>query len=152
MQKIGKLGSMGAICVVTSLLNGDIAKALAPRGPNPNCPEVKIESNWRDYFLSGMNQQFEIRFDAMQGKSDAGWGTLSKGLCLRGFFWKKSVWRVYGTQRNGTNNFGDYSNADVNKNQMSIWGHVFSFESETGEVYDAAQGLVGHLHCAQICG
>lgn len=76
-------------CAAANWMNAAFAQALPPRAANPNCPEVNLANNWRDYFLSGPNQQFSITFDAMQGKSDAGWGTISKGLCLRGFTGRK---------------------------------------------------------------
>jgi hypothetical protein len=127
------------------------AQGTPPRPAYPNCPEADLSTNWRDYFLAGPNQRFSVYFDAMEGKSDAGWGTLSKGLCLRGYYQYNSVWVVYGRKRNGEANHGSYSNADPRQNQISIWGHVFTFDSDTGEIYDQSQGLVGHLHCVQLC-
>ena len=136
--------------ILTALPSVCSAQGVPPRPAYPNCPEAEKSANWRDYFLSGPNQRFSIYFDTMEGKSDADWGTLAKVRCLRGYYYRKSVWMVYGHKANGETNLGQYA-GDASQNKINIWGHEFTYDSDTGEVYDAKIGLVGHLHCVQVC-
>lgn len=141
---------LGTLCLLAISANTCFAQGVVSRPSYAGCPDVAPNGNWRDYFLSGNNQRFQIYFDAMKGKSDAGWGTLAAGLCLRGYYRGNGRWYVYGHERNGTTQQGFYS-ADPNNEQINIWGHIFTFNGESGEIKDAEQGVVGHLHCAQVC-
>lgn len=142
----------GVVVFIIVAMSADtvFAQGLIPRPSYPNCPEADPKANWRDYFLAGTNQRLSILFDAMQGKPAPGWGSLGAGLCLRGYYYQKSTWRLYGHNVSGQVNYGAYP-ADAGWNQMSVWGHPFVFSSDTGEVYDTNIGLVGHLHCVQLC-
>jgi hypothetical protein len=134
---------------------------MPPHAALPDCPSLQNDHKWQDYFQGHYQgnrgvKYFSIYFDKMEGKSDVGWGELRKGQCLRGIFQIPTdgigVLRAISVLRNGKRHGGDVRRgADLSKNQINVWGHIFTFDSDTGELFDEKLGLVGHLECTQTC-
>jgi hypothetical protein len=85
--------SLAASCFAQTSVGG--RPPYRPHPALPECPNAHNSHKWADYFAGhypgrNPNKMFSIYFDKMDGKSDAGWGELHKGQCLRAAFTTKA--------------------------------------------------------------
>lgn len=154
----GAVSWLAALSLATSCLaqTGGGGRGRFPPNPAiPDCPSTNNSNNWRDYLQSCKRpwNYFSIYFDKMEGKSDVGWGELHKGQCLRANVHGGSETHAWGVPRSGGKVVGAQTpyTSDLSKNQINVWGHIFTVDNETGELFDEKLGLVGHLECSQTC-
>jgi hypothetical protein len=109
----------------------------------PNAQERRSSHtlNWLEHIRSG--KAFNVVLDHAPRRPDA-LGTLKGGetyLVER----RDGMFHCTGFNQ-GTQRVGEwaYPNGDLSKNEISLWGGVFTFD-EDGSVYHPRYGLVGHL-------
>jgi hypothetical protein len=109
----------------------------------PNARETRSSNtfNWSEHIRSG--KAFNVVLDRAPRRPDA-LGTLKGGETYL-VEWRDGTFHCTGFNQ-GTQRVGEwaYSNADLSKNEISLWGALFTFDRD-GNVYHSRYGLVGHL-------
>jgi len=111
------------------------------------CSFVSSSSfNWKEHILSGKSFKIVLAYTNFDDPESANGplGSIKAGNTYSCTY-KSSQFTCYGyNQSTHGNGSWTYSNANPNNGEISVWGRVFTFNTD-GEVYDSQYGLVGFL-------
>lgn len=98
-----------------------------------------LKGGWREKILSGT--PFKVVFKP----NTPNMGTLKAGQTYT-VYYRNGGFTCSGYNiAAGTNVTVTYSNANPAQDRISLWGRVFTYNKDNGEVFDPQYGLVGHL-------
>ncbi len=111
------------------------------------CSFVSSSSfNWKEHILSGKSFKIVLAYTNFDDPESANGplGSIKAGNTYSCTY-KSSQFTCYGyNQSTHGNGSWTYSNANPDNGEISVWGRVFTFNTD-GEVYDSQYGLVGFL-------